>query len=325
MKTIYIAWTAYQRRAASMQNYCDFDLYHIAPPFRQRYLKPIGHIYQGLVTLLTILRRRPDCIWVQVPPNFLLHLVFVSAILTFKKVRLVADCHNASLRKPWVLVPGSVYFLNKFNIVVVHNEEVRSQAIAVGVSKGRIVVLEDPPAVVYGVSDSGLSSVNYVLVPCSFHLDEPISELLQAASKLPDVQFWVTGNIYRAQALGYVQSAPSNVKFKGFIPLDQYDKVLSNAALVLGLTKLEGIQLSVASEAVGAARALLLSDTVILRSLFGRAARFTRHEPEVFAEGIVSALGDQSNLELLSRELCSIRKEEWLESMSIAQSKLIST
>ena len=46
--------------------------------------------------------------------------------------------------------------------------------------------------------------------------------------------------------------------------------------MVLGLTDAEGIQLSVANEALGAHRALVLSDTRILRAMFGEAALFAQ-------------------------------------------------
>ena len=53
--------------------------------------------------------------------------------------------------------------------------------------------------------------------------------------------------------------------------------------MVLGLTSMEGVQLSVANEALGAERALVLSDTRILRAMFGEAALFAPNTPEGLA------------------------------------------
>ncbi|MEZ5643416.1 MAG: hypothetical protein R3E70_15550 [Burkholderiaceae bacterium] len=82
------------------------------------------------------------------------------------------------------------------------------------------------------------------------------------------------------RAKGFVERAPANVRFTDYLALDEFNGLLLGCDLVLGLTTIEGIQLSVANEAIGAGKPLVLSDTTILRELFGAAGMFTPNEAE---------------------------------------------
>ena len=119
-----------------------------------------------------------------------------------------------------------------------------------------------------------------MLVPCSFKYDEPIPMLMETARAMPELRFLVTGSLKRAEARASPRNVPANVTFTGFHGLaEDYDALLANATVVLGLTTEEGVQLSVANEALGAGRALVLSDTRVLRAMFGEAALLSANTP----------------------------------------------
>ena len=82
--------------------------------------------------------------------------------------------------------------------------------------------------------------------------------------------------------------------------------------MVFGLTAVEGIQLSVANEALGADKALVLSDTAILRSMFGAAAVLAKNTPEALAAGLREGIARREELEAKSRALKEQRIQDWL-------------
>lgn len=151
----------------------------------------------------------------------------------------------------------------------------------------------------------------YVLVPCSFNEDEPLPVLMEAARRAPDIRILVTGSRQKAEWLGYTQDAPPNVRFTDYLALDEFEGLLSGAAVVFGLTNVEGIQLSVANEALGGNKALVLSDTTILRSMFGEAALFTLNTPEAIATALRDALARRPALEAASAALKVRRQAAW--------------
>jgi glycosyltransferase involved in cell wall biosynthesis len=150
-------------------------------------------------------------------------------------------------------------------------------------------------------------------VPCSFARDEPIEQLLEAARRTPGVRYVVTGNPKRAHR-ELVAHAPANVEFPGFISKRDFDTLLRSCDLLIGLTTLEGVQLSAANEGVAAGKPMVLSHTATLRSLFAGASVFVDPlDAASIADGVEDALGRRAHLEAGMRALRLKRDERWLE------------
>ena len=315
-KQIYIAWIDFQRRASSMNQYVDFELHYLPPPFAPKWLKPIGYVGQAFQTIRLVLATRPDVVWVQSPPGLIPHVLLALRAVT-RRFGLVVDCHNASMIPPWSRFPGVAWVLNRCDRVLVHNEEMRGVAEALGVRPEQIRVLEDPPPILdlpEGGVPAEAGAPPFVLVPCSFNADEhvPIPAVLGAARLMPDVRFKITGRRYKAEALGFVKDAPENVQFTDYLTIEQFEALLAGAALVLGVTSRTNCQLSVANEALGAHSALVLSDTGILRKMFGDAALFAQNTADSFATTLREALGQREELEARSEALKISRQRTWL-------------
>ena len=132
--------TGFQRRVASIDQMLGFEVRYFTPPFARAWLKPLGYLVQAARTARLVLARRPDVVWVQSPPTFLPHLLL--ALRPFAgRFRLVVDCHHGALEPPWSRVPGTVWAMNRCDLVLVHNDESRPHAEALGVDPG-----EDPRA-----------------------------------------------------------------------------------------------------------------------------------------------------------------------------------
>ena len=306
-----VVWTQYQRRAESICQELGYEVWYCPPPFEKRALKPLSYLIQSAKMLVKIVRSKPAVVWFQMPPNFLVFIGDIAVALTGRRTLLVADCHNASLRKPWSTSPLSRRSLSHAQFILVHNAEVYQQALELGIDEKKLLIVEDLPASpVAGASRMELPHP-YAIVPCSFHPDEPILELLETARLRPDIHFMVTGNLNRARLHGFVAAAPENVHFVGFLDQSDYDYLLINADIVMGLTKYEGIQLSVAAEGLGAERPMVLSKTQILQKMFKDAACYTTHEPKAMAASISTAIEQADALVVNAKALKAQRIADW--------------
>ena len=77
-------------------------------------------------------------------------------------------------------------------------------------------------------------------------------------------------------------------------------------------TTAEGVQLSVANEALGAGRALVLSDTRVLRTMFGDAALLSQNTAPALVDTLRAARAHQTDMEAASRRLRDQRLAAWI-------------
>jgi glycosyltransferase involved in cell wall biosynthesis len=270
--SVLIAWTAYQRRVASMEAEFGYTTVFLGRA-KAGWRKAWSYIQLALRSASVLSRTAPRVIWVQLPPLPLLVVALLYRSVARRKCAVVADCHNSMLRPPWSVIPGGGMLLSRCDMVLVHNNAQVHTATAMGVPVERVRVLPDAPATINTNAYVPNPLGRVVVVPFSFSVDEPIQEVLQAASQAPELTFVLTGN-YRKASSTLPDEVPGNLRLTGFLSLEEFESLLSGADAVLGLTKFEGIQLSVANEAIGAGRPLILSDTQVLRDLFGECADF---------------------------------------------------
>lgn len=320
---LFLAWVPFQRRAVTMQSYFDYDLHHISLSFKQKVLRPFEYVIKAWQSLGLMLGRRPEIIWVQMPPAPLLYLVFAYKWLINPQVKLVADCHNATFRAPWIKFPGVIALLNRCDAVIVHNHAVALQVRQLGVSPTRTQVLLDrvqPLGRGTGFTEVAQRlqlNAPWFLIPCSFNADEPIAEILEAARQAPDLTFVLTGNPARAQGRHDLSEAPANVKFPGFLPEGEFNELVYNATAVVGLTKLDGIQLSVANEALGCDRPMVLSNTKLLQQLFPKGAVYVNPmDAKDLVAGCRQAQAESDRLIAEVTALKAERAEQWFAAAS---------
>ena len=314
MKSLMIAWVGYQRRADAMQDYWGYHLRHFPNVFSSRYLRIFDYFWKVAMSLGALLRMRPDVVWVQVPPSMLLHMACLYKLIVFGRARVVVDLHNSMLRPFWMDFPLSKWLLNRVDVVLAHNAAVRDELIAIGIDKDVIRVLEDKPCSSL-TPGKGLSSTEpYALIPCSFDVDEPIAVVVEAARLLPEVKFFVTGKHEGKILLSNLGDIPKNLVFCGYLSKADFENLLSSADAVVGLTTRDNVQLSVANEALSVMRPMVLSDTPVLRDLYGSAARFVRNgDSTELAEGIRDVVLHSDSYVIKVSQLLLARNERWLK------------
>lgn len=319
---IYLAWTSFQRRQVSMAEHVGFEcLFMPRSPAASPFATLLDYCRLFVKTLGELRQRRPATVWVQLPQVPLLWAALVARRLWLPSMRVVADCHNAMFRPPWSRFPFGLRLLHRCNTILVHNTQVMASALEFGLPEHRTLVLEDVPPAPRTSSTGQLPAAlstrphPWVLFPGSFSPDEPIAEILRAAELAPEVTFIITGRPERAARHGFdVSNLPSNVVLSGYLELSSFEAVLRDCDVVLALTKVDGIQLSVCNEALGFGKAMVISNTSLLRRLFGDAAELALdHSPQALVAAVRRALEQKHNLESRASLLVAERLRQWRE------------
>ncbi|WP_287453911.1 glycosyltransferase [Leptolyngbya sp. UWPOB_LEPTO1] len=313
-KQLFITWVPFQRRSLSMQAFFGYEFCSVGFSFRNRAFRGLEYFIKCFYTFILLIRKQPDVLWIQLPPNFLLHLAHLYKRVFNPRLLIVADSHNATFRKPWIDILGTRTLLNHCNSITVHNTWVRSQAIELGLKSAAIVVLEDPPATIQA-SDAPAWQIHrpWLVCPCSFNRDEPIQVIIEAAQLAPDLTFILTGNPERARGIHDLSKLPDNVILTGFLAAAEFDQLLFGADAILGFTRLDGIQLSVANEALGVCKPIVLSNTNTLKTLFYKGAIYVdSNDPNEIAQGCYQAIQQTAQLSQAISELRREREAAWL-------------
>lgn len=321
---LHVAWTRFQRRQDSMVPITGFECIFFARSTKSGWrATALDYVNLARRTWRLLRERRPAVLWIQLPPVALLWVALAARRMLAPRMKLVADCHNAMFRPPWSRIPAGVGWLRRCDAVLVHNDSVLRDALALGVPAARLRVLEDVPPHVRDLdaaSSAALPSAlpetlprPWILLPGSFSVDEPIAELAEAARLMPGATFIITGRTERAARHGHdLSTLPSNVVTPGYLDRDSFDALMRTADLVLGLTRFEGVQLSVCNEAIGFGKPMVVSDTQVLRSLFSSACEMTPdHSPAALVGAIQRALAAREDLALRALALAGARIEAW--------------
>jgi glycosyltransferase involved in cell wall biosynthesis len=321
---LHLAWAAFQRRQASMAPLVGLECLFLPLGYKGRShaRRLLAYLNVAWRTWRVLWDRRPHEVWVQLPQVPLLWVAMLYRALAPHPVRLVADCHNAMFRPPWSRLPLALRSLASCALVVVHNDEVRQQALALGLPERLLCVLEDvPPLREAGLRAPAVPALlagrprPWVLFPGSFGSDEPLAEVFEAARQLRgQATVVVTGRLTNAAKNGHsLQHLPDNVVLTDYLPLADFDALLVHCDVVLALTRFDGIQLSVCNEALGFGRAMVMSATPLLQRLFGSAAvAVDSSDPTALVRGIDAATSRRHELEQQASALARLRREDWL-------------
>jgi glycosyltransferase involved in cell wall biosynthesis len=298
-----------------MQTVFGYELIFMPNRARGNLTKPFSYVANSCRTLALLLRRRPALFWIQLAPVFLLYIAVAYKALR-PGTRIVADCHNSMFGSRWSWLPGAMWFLNRCDFVLAHNKTVQAQALKLGVKPERLRILETRPAQIRCTpekcdSPAGVSG-DWVLMPASFSGDEPIDVVVDAARMSRGVTFVITGDAGKARAKFDPDKLPDNVRLTGFLDRGTLDSYICGATVILGLTTRPDIQLSVANEAAGAGKAMVLSDTPLLREMFPRGAVYvTTLSSQSIAAGVAEAITRRAHIEAESVALREWREARW--------------
>ena len=321
MTQLYLAWTRYIRRPVSMKDHFQYNLVFVSPLFDTRLLRPVNYFVNSIKSFWYCLRQRPTIIWIQLAPTVLLYVAFLYKKLIDPEVRIIADCHNSMFNARWLSFPWALQLLNSCDLVLTHNDVVLKTALSLNVDPSRLHRLETKPAQIDCRSAENAENTDqrspyqrpWVLYPCSFDVDEPVSAVFKAARLMPEITLVITGDVARGSGIHDLTSLPPNVRLLGFISRSDFDRHVCMADIVMGLTTRDDIQLSVANEAVGAGKPVVISDTKLLRNLFYKGTVYVNPtDPASISDGCQHALMNRDSLTAEVEQLRTEKIHRWL-------------
>jgi glycosyltransferase involved in cell wall biosynthesis len=303
-----VAWAPYSRRSEMFARELGGPLHCIHYlKFRRPPYAPFKYVLQAIKTMRVLFAERPRAVHVQNPP-FVCGLV-VALYCRIAHARFVVEYHTAAFGRAWrFALPAQKLVARKATVNIVTAEHWAQVVRSWG---GRAIVMYDafldlPRGEPYLVT--GKRSVAFL---GTFALDEPLDAFLEAASLLPDVNFYVTGDTSKADS-ALMARAPSNVTFTGFLdPNGAYLGLLRavDAAVVL-TTRDYTLQLA-GCEAIAVGKPLVTSDFAYLRELFEQGAVFARPEVWSIRDAIVALFDHHDELAAEALELRDKRRTEW--------------
>lgn len=282
-KRVWITWEK-QRRSIVLADHFGCELFICEERGLLRYPRSI------LATLAFLCRHRAEQVFVQNPSMLLAAIAVLWGWATHSLI--VVDRHSTFLlgRDHERSLAFTVFrLLSRFtlryaSLTIVTNEFLAKLVIEAG---GRAAVLPDKlPVISPNAGPAPAMKGRSVLVVSSFASDEPIEEVVEAATRLEasNINFYVSGRISKAPK-NLLERAPSNVHFTDFLPDDQYERALCTADMVMVLTTAEHTMLCGCYEAVAAGKPLITSAMEELRLYFS-GATFVNNTAEQIEEAV---------------------------------------
>lgn len=267
---------------------------------------PIRYFAQALRTLAILLVERPDVVVVMNPPIILPLLTF--AYCYFNNARLVIDSHTGAFTGAWRRFIALHRLLSKRAVVtVVTNDTLRREVEGWG---ARAIVLEDRLPEFKDIAVTLDIAHPSVCMISSFSEDEPLTEVLEAAARVEECTFYITGKVPRKKA-GLVNVKTKNVVFTDFLPAAEYLQLIQSVDVLLVLVTRDNTMLCGAYEAVAAEKPLVTSNWPTLKQYFCQGSLYVNNTPREIERAVRKALKKRIALGEEMKELKSKLKMQW--------------
>jgi glycosyltransferase involved in cell wall biosynthesis len=268
---------------------------------------PLRYGYQAVQTLRLLFQKRPRLVFVQNPPSFAIVFVFIYCALT--RSSFVVDAHSGAFQAPYWARPQWLYrFLARQAVLtIVTNEHFEGLVKSWG---AEAFILRDIPTSFDRANSYPMKNGFNVAVVNTFSPDEPLNEVLQAAARLDDVHFYITGKVSKANPEIMAQ-ASVNVHFTDFLPDDQYYALLSTSNAIMCLTTRDHTMQRGACEALSLGKPIITSDWPILREYFRKGAVHVPNNEDGIRQGVEEIKNHYALYQAGIQELQVSQRREW--------------
>jgi glycosyltransferase involved in cell wall biosynthesis len=145
---------------------------------------------------------------------------------------------------------------------------------------------------------------------CSFDYDEPVEAIFEAASRLPEVRFFVTGNAKRLSP-ALRSRIPPNLTLTGFLTTESYGGLLADADAALVLTTYDHTMLRGAYEAIYQSTPVIVSDWPLLRDAFPEGAIHVDNSSAAIVSAVRDMARDHARYKAGARLLREAKVRRW--------------
>lgn len=300
-KPVFISWTRENGRSKDLAEALGADLHGIYPSgnLLVRYFKSSIHTYR----LLRKLSPQASS-FIMLPP---MPLAIVAKIARGRHAsKNIFDLHTGFFHDPkWRWLSGVSLRAMRGSTAIVTNENLVRICAKAGVES---ITLHD---VLKPAASNGKRVGAGVVCPVSYSNDEPIDAILKAAGELPDTKWILTG---RAPA-SVVEKAPANIEFTGFVSDDEYDRLISEAGVVLALTNRKDTMQRAGYEAILRGVPVVTSDFDVLRDFFEDSAVYVAAGESDLASQVAAALDSRDALAERGRGVLNRRIQEQTDAL----------
>jgi glycosyltransferase involved in cell wall biosynthesis len=312
-KRLFLSWEPSNSRSATLAGEfsadCEF-VHYLA--LKRPLLAPIKYVMQSVKTWKILRELRPEIVFVQNPPLFAPLAVWMYCNL--RDVPLILDSHTGVFLEPkwsW-LNPLHGFLVRRARVSIVTNDHLGKRVESWG---GKYFVFPDVPTEFPDAGTIDERPENFVLVVNSFSYDEPLDEVIEAARRLPEVSFAVTGDVRRCPQ-PMLDNAPENVRFTGFVSRTEYVNLLNSADAAVVLTNEDYTMQRGAYEAMSLGVPIVTSDWPLLKETFFKGTRHTDNTADSIAEALKDILNNKDVFKVDIADLKRQRRAIWAEKLS---------
>jgi len=302
---VFISWAPFCSRSDGIAKRLGGRSYIIYAPFwGSTYATVwIKYLVQAVRTLRMLIRDRPKAILVMSPPVLACTPVWLYALVT--KVTYAIDAHTAALVDPrWRRVMFIHRFFSRRAVTtIVTNDHLRSIVEAWGAHAS---IVTDVPVDFAEPKQTTLKGRCNMTLVSTFTKDEPLNVFFEAAGRVPEVQFYVTGAYQRAGSR-LLQQKPDNVELTGFLADPDYVGLLTASDAILSLTTLDHTMQRGAYEAVYLGKPVVTSNFQVLRESFALGTVHVDNTPDDIARGIRLM---RDNLQRYQNEVLELKRRK---------------
>lgn len=306
---IAIVWAPHEARTAAYAKWLNAPLFNIHYlQYKRPLVAPFKYVLQWGKTWLVLYKQRPRFVYITNSPPVAGFCVFVFSRLFGTK--FIMDTHSPVLfNLKWGWTRPLTRFVSRFAAMNIVDQE-RFKALFESWG-AKAVILERPPAVipVDALVATPTDDIELVYIG-TFGYDEPIDILLDAARRLPHIRLYILGDKNHAKSR-WLETAPPNVIFTGYLLKADYWNRLYNARAIIGLTIHEHSLLGVAQDGLYMDKPLILSDQPALREYFTKGAVFANNTADGMVTAIETLLASEERLRGEIQELHHEKEQRW--------------
>jgi GT2 family glycosyltransferase len=307
----FVTWMNYHGRSRGLGRDLAADLLFIdAGHILNPRTAPVRWLVSAVRTWTALARRRPNTVYVMVPPLPALLACWTYCGLT--RCPLVIDMHTGVFNDPrWRWARSLTFAIaRRSRLSLVTNTALVEVLERAGV---RATALHDPPLPAITVPQDGRAVLKpphpTIVVPSSFMSDEPVAEVLNTARLLPNVEFLLTGTplaslVKKAETIG-------NITLTGYLPQQEYAELIASASVVLCLTTRQHTMQRGGYEALAAHVPLVTSDFAVLREYFSLGTLFVAPNAESIAAAVAEAVVSRDRLSVEMQRLYQEKLDSW--------------
>jgi len=310
-KIVFLVWARHSIRASGISKRIGASLYFMTS-------SKIKHGTLIVKTLQVLRKEKPSIIICQSPPISLaiVAMAYKYIIGYTSKPKILIDIHSGAISNPWS--KRITKFIMKFafiNLVtnielqkdLIENYNIESLVLEDPIPDLKNVLLSSKDQTGAEIQDKNAFSIAVI---SSFSDDEPLAAVFDAASKVSDVDFFITGENTDADQRIF-DLKPGNVSMTGYLDYGAYIRLLQTVDVIMDLTDDDNTMLAGAYESVALEKPLITSNWSPLRRYFNKGTIHINNSPSDIVEAITIARIKKEELSNQMHQLKIDKLKEW--------------